>query len=115
MDDQSWWRETLKVWCQYLAVGLAVIPAANIFAEEYAAGRGAVVPLLISMLIGVGAALFAWSAVEAYFLLREIDHDMREVNERTEADHAQDDTRAPEVDRLKTETRRLLETMRAAA
>jgi hypothetical protein len=112
MEDQSWWRKTLEIWCHYLAVGLAEILAGYVFVGAYANSGGG--PLLFSLFVGVAAAVAAWTLTDIFFLYREIAYDVREARRRAAAAQPQDGGETPEVERLKAETRRLIETMRAA-
>lgn len=64
-----WLREMLKVWMQYLAAGLAFIPAGILCVVLLNKGLTRNVALVVSVAIGLVLAYFAWKLVDNRLVL----------------------------------------------
>src|SRR5215207_9451852 len=56
----SWLRDTLRVWAQYLALGIASIPAGVIYVLAIKNGVRPIPALLVASVIGCVFAYFLW-------------------------------------------------------
>ena len=115
MEGRSWLRETLKIWLQYLAAGWGILTAVAAYISILQVGlaeprTAKVVLVAMTVLYGYSGWVIIGVWFEAYAIVRKA----QEARRLAEAAHEQDSREAPEADRLKAETRRLIESMRAA-
>lgn len=61
---RSWWRETVRLYVKYAAVGLAALPFAALYVSLKMHGHGGWLILTLSLLGGLVVGLLIWSRLD---------------------------------------------------